>query len=66
MKAKRTFLTLNRLFPNRRENAIFDHSYRSYNEETPSIKLSSHYLFDKKYSVNLKKHYTRITKKYFL
>ena len=40
MKAKRTFLTLNRLFPNRRENAIFDHSYRSYNEETPSIKLS--------------------------
>ena len=40
MKAKRTFLILNRLFPNRRENANFDHSYRSYNEETPSIKLS--------------------------
>ena len=71
MKAKPTFLILNRLFANRRENAIFDHSYQSYNEEIPSIKLSSHCLFDivqilKKYSVNLKKHYTRITKKYFL
>ena len=40
MKAKPTFLILNRLFANRRENAIFDHSYQSYNEEIPSIKLS--------------------------